>query len=62
MKQLNCKKFSSLEVGGSSSLSVHLSSQAKRPPKNWSIIDLKRETHLLSYGLTSLMLQAAYEY
>lgn len=41
MKQLNCRKFSLLDVAISSSDSVHFISTWNEPPKYWSIKELK---------------------
>lgn len=49
MKQLNCKKFSWVNVGFSSSLSEHFISISNAPPKNWSINELKFRSKKRNY-------------
>lgn len=51
MKQLSCRKFSLLKLGGSSSASTHFNSQSNVPPKYWSTSDLQAQHKMLFFGL-----------
>jgi hypothetical protein len=51
MKQLSCRKFSLLKLGGSSSASTHFNSQSNVPPKYWSTSDLQPQSEILFFCL-----------